>query len=66
MARYTSMINKSQSHFAAHSQSLRLGVDPTLWTFDQKLLPFQEFGSGICCPLSLWSALSDERPGLSV
>jgi hypothetical protein len=59
-----------------------------LWTFDQILLSLQEFGSGICCPvsvcgrltrycflfkslglefvvLSLWGALSDERPGLS-
>jgi hypothetical protein len=33
------------------SQSVCLGVEPTLWTFDQILLPFQEFGSGICCPV---------------
>jgi hypothetical protein len=25
-----------------------LGVEPTLWTFDQILLPFQEFGSVLC------------------
>jgi hypothetical protein len=30
------------------SQSVRLGVDPTLWTSDQILLPFQEFWPGIC------------------
>jgi hypothetical protein len=30
-----------------------LGVEPTLWTFDQILLLFQEFGSGICCPVSV-------------
>jgi hypothetical protein len=23
------------------------------WTFDQMLLPFQVFGSGICCPVSV-------------
>jgi hypothetical protein len=40
-----------------------LGVEPTLWMLDQILLPFQQFESGICC-LSLWGALSDERPGL--
>jgi hypothetical protein len=51
---------KSQSHFKAVSQtvsqSVCLGVEPTLWTFDQILLPFQEIGSGICCPVSV------ERP----
>jgi hypothetical protein len=41
-------------------QSVRLGVEPILWTFDQILLPFQEFRSGICCPVS-GGALSDER-----
>jgi hypothetical protein len=46
------------------SRSVCLGVEPTLWTFDQILLPFQESGSGIFV-LSLWGALSDERPGLS-
>jgi hypothetical protein len=45
-------------------QSVCLGVEPTLWTFGQILLPFQEFGSGICCPISV-GPLSDERPGLS-
>jgi hypothetical protein len=35
------------------SQSVRLGVEPTLRTFDQMLLPFQEFGSSICCPVSV-------------
>jgi hypothetical protein len=32
-------------------QSVCLDVEPALWTFDEILLPFQEFGSGICCPL---------------
>jgi hypothetical protein len=44
---------QSQSHFKADSQSVCLGFEPTLWTFDQILLPFQEFGSGICCPASV-------------
>jgi hypothetical protein len=35
------------------SQSVCLGIEPILWTFDQMLLPFQEFGSGICCPVSV-------------
>jgi hypothetical protein len=43
---------QSQSHFTADSQSVSqsvcLGVGPILWTFDQILLPFQEFGSEIC------------------
>jgi hypothetical protein len=43
----------SQSHFTAGSQSVCLGVEPTLWTFQQILLPFQEFASGICCPVSV-------------
>jgi hypothetical protein len=42
------------------SQSVCLGVEPTLWTFDQILLPFQEFGSGICCPVSVGCPLSRE------
>jgi hypothetical protein len=42
---------QAQSHFKADSQSVCLGVEPTLWAFDQVLLPFQEFGSGICCPV---------------
>jgi hypothetical protein len=45
------------------SQSVCLGVEPTSWTFDQILLPFQEFGLEFVV-LSLWGALSDERPGL--
>jgi hypothetical protein len=44
---------QSQSHFTADSQSVCLGVKPTLWMFDQILLPFQKFGSGICCPMSV-------------
>jgi hypothetical protein len=44
---------QSQSHFTAESesvsqsasQSVCLGIEPTLWTSDQRLLPFQEFGS---------------------
>jgi hypothetical protein len=35
------------------SQSVCLGVEPTLWTFDQILLPFQVFGSEICCLVSV-------------
>jgi hypothetical protein len=31
-----------------------------LWTFDQILLPFQEFGSGICCPVSVGCPLLGE------
>jgi hypothetical protein len=57
----------SQSHFTADSQSVNqsicLGVELNLWTFDQILLPFQE----LCLKfvvLSLWGTLSDERPGL--
>jgi hypothetical protein len=49
----------------AVSQSVCLGVEPTLWTFGQILLPFQELASGICCPLSAGGALSEERPCLS-
>jgi hypothetical protein len=30
------------------SRSVCLVFEPTLWTFDQILVPFQEFGSGIC------------------
>jgi hypothetical protein len=57
---------KSRCHFMADSQSVCLGVEPTLWMFGQVLLPFQVFGSEICClVLSLWGALSHERPGLS-
>jgi hypothetical protein len=32
--------SQNQSHFTADSQSVCLGVEPTLWTFDQILLPF--------------------------
>jgi hypothetical protein len=46
------------------SQSACLGIEPTLWTFEQIMLPFQVFGSGICCPVSV-GALSDERTALS-
>jgi hypothetical protein len=35
------------------SQSVSLGVEPTLWTFDHILFPFQGFGSGIGCPVSV-------------
>jgi hypothetical protein len=48
----------------ADSQSVCFGIEPTLWTFDQMLLPFQVLGSGICCPVSL-GPFSVERPGLS-
>jgi hypothetical protein len=40
---HTGQDTKSQSHFTADSQSVCLGVEPTLWTFDQILLPIQEF-----------------------
>jgi hypothetical protein len=43
----------SQSHFTADSHSVCLGVEPTLWTFDQILLPVQVFGSEICCLVSV-------------
>jgi hypothetical protein len=46
------------------SQSICLGVEPTLWTFDQILLLFKCFGLKFVV-LSLWGALSDDRPGLS-
>jgi hypothetical protein len=36
----------------ANSQSVSMScVEPSLWTFEQTLLPFQEFGSAICCPV---------------
>jgi hypothetical protein len=64
-----SITNWRQSHFTADSQSVSLGVEPTLWTFDQILLPFQVLGLKClvlsCLVLSLWGALSDKRPGLS-
>jgi hypothetical protein len=54
----------SQSHFTADSQSVSqsvcLGVEPTLWMFDQILLPFQEFGSGVWCPDSVGRPLWQE------
>jgi hypothetical protein len=46
------------------SHSVCLGVEPTLWTFDQILLLFKCLGLEFVV-LSLWGALSDERPGLS-
>jgi hypothetical protein len=49
-------VSQGQSHFTADSQSVCLGFEPTLWTFHQILLPFQELESGICCPVSV------ERP----
>jgi hypothetical protein len=45
--------HRSQSYFTTDSLSICLGIEPTLWTFDQTLLPFQESGSGICCPVSV-------------
>jgi hypothetical protein len=44
----------------ADSQSVCLGVEPTLWSFDQILLPSQEFGSRICCTVSVGRPLSRE------
>jgi hypothetical protein len=35
------------------SQSVCVGVEPTLWTFDHILLSFQEFGSGNWCSVSM-------------
>jgi hypothetical protein len=59
--------SQSQSHFTADrqsvSQSVCLGVEPTLWTFDQILFPFKTLGLEFVV-LSLWDGLSDERPGL--
>jgi hypothetical protein len=52
---YFRALGQSQSHFTADRQSVCLGVEPTLWPFDQLLLPFQVFGSGICCPVSVRS-----------
>jgi hypothetical protein len=48
-----SLSSESESLYGWQSvnQSVCLGVEPTLWTFDQILLPFQEFGSRICCPV---------------
>jgi hypothetical protein len=44
------------------SQSVCLGVEPTLWTFDQILLPFYEFGSGICCLyVCCWATVAWKR-----
>jgi hypothetical protein len=45
------------------SHSVCLGAEPTLWTFDQMFL-FKSLGLEFVV-LSVWGALSDERPGLS-
>jgi hypothetical protein len=45
--------SQRQSHFTVDSQSVCLGVEPTLWTFRLEFVVS-----------SLWGALSDERPGL--
>jgi hypothetical protein len=54
-------VRLSESESLYGWQSACLGVKPTLWTIDQILLPFQEFESGICCPVSvgrpLWRRL---------
>jgi hypothetical protein len=50
-------LHQSQSHFTADSQSVCLGVEPILWTFDL----FKSLGLEFVV-LSLWGALSDERP----
>jgi hypothetical protein len=49
------VLAESESLYGSQSvsQSVCLGVEPTLWTFDQILLPFQVFGSGICCFVSV-------------
>jgi hypothetical protein len=49
-----SFVSESESLYGW--QSVCLGVEPPLWTYDQILLPFQVFGSGICCSVSV------ERP----
>jgi hypothetical protein len=46
------------------SRTVCLGVGPPLWTFNQILLLFT-FSGLKCIVLSLWGALSDERPSLS-
>jgi hypothetical protein len=43
------------------SQSVCLGFEPTLWTIDEILLHFQCLSLKFVV-LSLWDALSDERP----
>jgi hypothetical protein len=46
------------------SQSVRLGVEPDFWTFDQRYFFF--FGGVEVTVLSFRGALSDERSGLSL
>jgi hypothetical protein len=53
--------SQSQSHFTAHSQSLGLGVEPILWTFDQILFLFQECGSNLLPCLCGVSSLTRGR-----
>jgi hypothetical protein len=55
---------RSVSHFTADSQSVCLGVEPTLWTFARYCFLFKSLGLEFAV-LSLWGALSDDRQGLS-
>jgi hypothetical protein len=50
---HTKFMCQSESRFTADSQSVCLGVEPTSSTFDQILLPFQQFGCGMCCLVSV-------------
>jgi hypothetical protein len=47
------LLHAELESLTADSQSVCLGVEPTLWTFDQTLLPFQELESVICWPVSV-------------
>jgi hypothetical protein len=61
---YSYIYPVSQSHFTADSQSVCLGVEPTLGLLTIYCFLFKSLGLGFVV-LSLWGALSDERPGLS-
>jgi hypothetical protein len=60
-ARFPYLYSQSQESlygWQSVSQSVCLGVEPTLWTFDQILLPFQVFE--ICCLVSVGRPLYRE------
>jgi hypothetical protein len=59
-----SFVSESESLYGW--QSVSLGVEPTLWTFHEILLPFQEFVSGICCPFSVGLPLWGEAGSVLV
>jgi hypothetical protein len=54
---------ESESLYGSQSVSMSC-VEPTLWTLDHILVPVHYLGLKFVV-LSLWGALSDERPGLS-